>query len=198
MDRCPFAGIGTGPRYAGSFCQGAKLPRGRKQQRTPFLLRCGISSESREASRSRHRVIVKHQGSIARGRRPNRREAQEHLPRLLSFEQSARYPADKGALFHDHRAALSIYRWSERKSRSRSNSQRSATCPQENPRHSNTASRKRRSICAYRPKGCPLASAARSFCEKPGRSTWPGRSTIGCPPRVCRRHREFKARSRPA
>lgn len=34
--------------------------------------------------------------------------------------QSARYSADKGALSHYHRAALSIYRWCERKLRSRS------------------------------------------------------------------------------
>jgi len=35
-------------------------------------------------------------------------------------EQSARYSADKGALCHYHRAALSIYRWCERNLRSRS------------------------------------------------------------------------------
>ena len=40
-------------------------------------------------------------------------------------KQSARYPADKGALSHHHRAALSIYRWCERKLRSRSTPQRS-------------------------------------------------------------------------
>jgi len=40
-------------------------------------------------------------------------------------EQSARYSADKGALCHYHRAALSIYRWCERSLRSRSTPQRS-------------------------------------------------------------------------
>lgn len=44
---------------------------------------------------------------------------------LPGTEQSARYPADKGALSHDHRAAHSIYRWCERKLRSRSTPQRS-------------------------------------------------------------------------
>ena len=41
-------------------------------------------------------------------------------------KQSARHPADKGARSHRHRAALSIYRWCERKLRSRSTPQRSA------------------------------------------------------------------------
>ena len=44
---------------------------------------------------------------------------------LPGTEQSACYSADKGALSHDHRAAPSIYRWCERKLRSRSTPQRS-------------------------------------------------------------------------
>ena len=51
--------------------------------------------------------------------------------------------------------------------------------PQNHHRHSNTAWRKRHSTFVSRPKGCPLVSAARSFCEKPTRSILPERSTIG-------------------
>jgi hypothetical protein len=39
--------------------------------------------------------------------------------------------------------------------------------------------------------GCLLASAARSFCEKPGRSMLPGRLTTGCPQRDYSRPLEF-------
>ena len=51
--------------------------------------------------------------------------------------------------------------------------------PQDNHRHSNIASRKRRSISASRPRGCRSASAEWSFCERPRRSMLLVRSTNG-------------------
>jgi len=84
MDRGAFAGIGTGRIHASSFCRGAELPFDRKRQRAPLLLRCGIPSENREACRSQHGPVVTRQGSISRGRNPDRRKAEEYLPRLLS------------------------------------------------------------------------------------------------------------------
>ena len=84
MDRGASAGIGTGRIHASSFCRGAELPFDRKRQRAPLLLRCGIPSKNREACRSQRGPVVTRQGSISRGRNPDRRKAEEYLPRLLS------------------------------------------------------------------------------------------------------------------
>lgn len=78
------AGIGARRICAISRSRRTQLSCDRKHQRTPLLLRCGVSAKSQKARRNRHRLVLRIQGPVPRGRRANRREAQEHLPRLLS------------------------------------------------------------------------------------------------------------------
>lgn len=85
MDGSAPACIGMGRSCVGGVRHGAELPRDREHRCAPVLLRCGVSTKDRETRRKRQRRVGGIQGPVPCGRGPNRRKAEEYLPRLLSF-----------------------------------------------------------------------------------------------------------------
>src|SRR6478752_2816951 len=87
--------IGAVRSCAGRARRRRGLPRGRKHQRTARLLRRGVASKNRktqsgrEGGRESSRAI-RIQGPVSGGGRPDHRQAEGHLSRLLKSSESDR------------------------------------------------------------------------------------------------------------